>query len=83
MSLRRDQVLVSEQSHKLHPKCDSTSAGMVEIAIKQVKEKVQNFVISTRELHGVVMDLEHLALAWCVCVSLFRSFPVLSRAQMD
>ena len=39
---------------------------MVENAIKQVKEKVRTLVIATRELHGVVMDPEHLALAWCV-----------------
>ena len=47
-------------------KYDSASAGMVENAIKQVKEKVRTLVIATRELHGVVMDLEHVALAWCV-----------------
>ena len=33
---------------------------------RQVKEKVRTLVIATRELHGVVMDLEHVALAWCV-----------------
>ena len=40
---------------------------MVENAIKQVREKVQTLVIAIRELHGVVMDFEHVALAWCVC----------------
>ena len=40
------------------PKFDSASAGMVENAIKQVKEKVRTLVIATRELHGVVMDPE-------------------------
>ena len=39
---------------------------MVEKAIKQVKEKVRTLVIATRELHGVVMDPKHVALAWCV-----------------
>ena len=43
---------------------------MVENAIKQVKEKVRTLVIATRELHGAVMDPEHVAVAWCVCVSL-------------
>ena len=33
---------------------------------KQVKEKVRTLVIATRELHGVVMDPDHVALAWCV-----------------
>ena len=33
------------------PKYDSASAGMVENAIKQVKEKVPTLVIATRELH--------------------------------
>ena len=27
---------------------------------------MRTLVIATRELHGVVMDLEHLVLAWCV-----------------
>ena len=48
------------------PECDSASAGMVENAIKQVKEKVRTLVIATRELRSVVRDLEHVALAWCV-----------------
>ena len=39
---------------------------MVENAIKHVKEKVRMLVIATRELQGVVMDPEHVALAWCV-----------------
>ena len=59
------------------PKYDSASAGMVENAIKQVKEKVRTLVIATREMHGVVMDREHAALAWCVRFLLVRSFPVL------
>ena len=41
---------MSEQSHKLH----------------QVEEKVRTLVIATRELHGVLVDPEHVALAWCV-----------------
>ena len=49
------------------PKYDAASASMVENAIKQVKEKVRTLVTATRELHGVVMDFEHVALAWCVC----------------
>ena len=48
------------------PKYDSASAGMVENVIKQVKEKVRTLVIATRELHGVVMNPQHVALAWCV-----------------
>ena len=59
------------------PKYDSASVGMVEKAIKQVKEKVRTLVIAIRELHGVVMNPEHVALAWCVCVLLVRSFRVL------
>ena len=47
-------------------------------AIKQVKEKVRTLVIATRELHGVVMDLEHVALAWCVCVCVLLQ--IMSRA---
>ena len=47
-------------------KYDSASAGMVENAIKHVKEKVRTLVNATRELRGVVMDPEHVALAWCV-----------------
>ena len=31
-----------------------------------VKEKVRTLVFATRELHGVVMDPEHVAVAWCV-----------------
>ena len=45
---------------------DSASAGMVENAIKQVKEKVRTLVIATRELHDLAMDAEHVTLAWCV-----------------
>ena len=48
------------------PKYDSASAGMVENATKHVKEKVRTLVTATRDLHGVVMDPEHVALAWCV-----------------
>ena len=59
------------------PKYDFASAGIVENAIKQVKEKVQTLVIGTRELQGVVMNPEHEALALCVCVLLVRSFPAL------
>ena len=39
---------------------------MAENTIKQVKEKVRTLVIATRELHSVVMDPKHVALAWCV-----------------
>ena len=38
---------------------------MVENAIEQVKEEVRPMVIATRELHGVVMNPEHVALVWC------------------
>ena len=56
---------MSEQSHKLHKHTvDSASVCMVENAIQQVMEKVRTLVIATRELCGVVMDLEHVALAW-------------------
>ena len=58
------------------PTCDSASASMVDNAIKQIKEKVRTLLIATRGLHGAVMDPEHVALAWCVCVLLVRSFPV-------
>ena len=34
------------------PEYDSASAGMVENAIQQVKEKVRTLVIATRDLHG-------------------------------
>ena len=47
-------------------KYDSASAGMVKNAIKQVNVKMRSLVVATRELHGVVMDREHVALAWCV-----------------
>ena len=47
------------------PKYDSASAGMVENDIKQVNQKVRTLVIATSELHGVVMDPEHVALAVC------------------
>ena len=60
---RRSEVTTIE---KAPPKYDSASAGMVENAIKLVKEKVRSLVIATRELHGVVVDPEHVALAWCV-----------------
>ena len=65
------------------PKYDSASAGMVENAIKQVKEKVRNLVIATRELHRVVMDLEYVALAWCVCALCWSDLvPYCEKAQM-
>ena len=48
---------MSEQSH------------IVENSFKQVKEEVRTLVIATRELHGVVMDPEHVALAWCVRIT--------------
>ena len=46
---------------------DPASAGMVENALQQVKEKVRNLGIATRELLGIVIDAEHVALAWYVC----------------
>ena len=47
------------------PKYDSASAGMVENAIKTSQgEKVRTLVIATR--HGVVVDSDRVALAWCV-----------------
>ena len=53
--------MVSEQSDKLKVRfCVNWHA------IKQVKEKVRTMVIATRELHGVVMDPEQVALAWYV-----------------
>ena len=39
---------------------------MVKNAIKLVNWKVRTLVTVICELHGVVMDLEHVALAWCV-----------------
>ena len=47
-------------------KYDSASAGTLENVIKQVKENVRTLVTATRELHVVVMNPEHVALAWCV-----------------
>ena len=44
-------------------KYDSASADMLENAIK---EKVRTLAHATRELHGVIKDPEHVALAWCV-----------------
>ena len=58
------------------PKYDSASAGMVEKAIKQVKEKVRTLVIATRELDGAVMD--PACGAGLVCAFCWAgSFPVL------
>ena len=48
------------------PKYDSASAGVVENAITQVKVTVRTMVTATRQLHGVVIDPEHAALACCV-----------------
>ena len=48
------------------PTYDSATAVVVENAIKQVKEKMRTLEIAARELHGVVMDPEHVTLAWCV-----------------
>ena len=45
----------------------SASVGMN--TIKLVKEKVGILVIAIRELHGVVMDPEHVAMVWCVRVA--------------
>ena len=52
---------MSEQSHKRH-KIRRQLAWWRNI--KQVKEKVRTLVIATRELQGVVMDPDHVALAW-------------------
>ena len=48
------------------PMYDTWSVGTVENAVKQVKKNVRTLVIARRELHGAVMDPEHVALAWCV-----------------
>ena len=42
---------------------------MVENDIKHVKENVRTLVIATRELHGVVMEPNRVALAWCFRVA--------------
>ena len=39
---------------------------MVGNVITQVNQQVRTLVVATRESHGVVMDLEHVALTWCV-----------------
>ena len=52
-----------------------SAAGMVEKAIKQVKEKMRTLVITTRELHGVVMDPEHVALAQLFALCRSDHFP--------
>ena len=57
---------MSEQSHQNPPTYDSASCGNVENAIKPVKVKVRTLVIAPREIHGVVMDPELVALAWSV-----------------
>ena len=44
------------------PKYDAASAGMMENATKWVEAEVRTLVIATRELHGVVVDPEHVAL---------------------
>ena len=59
-------VIVIAQSP---PTYDSVSGSMVENAIKLVKEKVRTLVTVTREYHDVVMDPEHVALAWCVRIA--------------
>ena len=48
------------------PKYDSASAGLVENAVKQVKEKVRVLVIGARELHGATIDRNHVTLPWCI-----------------
>ena len=48
------------------PKDDSASAGTIWNAIRLVRKKVRPLVVASRELHGVVMSLEHVALALCV-----------------
>ena len=48
------------------PKYDSASAGLIENAVKQVKEKVRVLVIGARELHGATIDRNHVTLPWCI-----------------
>ena len=69
----RDAVIRELKEHlcartvaEARPKYDSASASTAEKEIKQVLEKVRTLVIATRELHGVLMDPKHVALAWCV-----------------
>ena len=61
----RDAVIGELKEH-FGSKYDSASAGMVENAIAQVKEKVRTLVIATRELHGELMDSEQCG-AGVVC----------------
>ena len=61
--MRTDGIRVIQQNT---PKYDSTSAGLVENAVKQVKEKVRVLVIGARELHGATIDRSHLTLPWCI-----------------
>ena len=44
----------------------TASAGLVENAVKQVKDKVRVLVIGARELHGATIDLNHVTLPWCI-----------------
>ena len=44
----------------------TASAGLVENAVKQVKDKVRVLVIGDRELHGATIDLKHVTLPWCI-----------------
>ena len=54
---------MSRVNSKAPPACDSASAGMVEDAIKLGTEKVRTLLTAVRELHGVVIGPEHVALA--------------------
>ena len=47
-------------------KYDSASAGLVENAVKQLKEKFRVLVIGARELHGATVDRNHVTLLWCI-----------------
>ena len=58
----KDSFCVREVS-QAPAKYDSACAGMVENAIKLVKEKLRTLVIATRQLHGIVVDPVHVALA--------------------
>ena len=61
--MRTDGIRVIQQNT---PRYDSTSAGLVENAVKQVKEKVRVLVIRARELHGATIDRSHVTLPWYI-----------------
>ena len=61
--MRTNGIRVIQQNT---PKYDSTLAGLVDNAVKRVKEKVRVLVIGARELHGATIDRSHVTLPWYI-----------------